>query len=385
VSGFTLYETLRIFLPGALGVFVLDLVLRFAFGVDVAAPDGGVWAVVNGIQSPVVGVFVAVFIGLALYLLDIPTKSRLYREGDPPRGIQQPSAALADSLKPTPLSEFPKNLSLYFLLSDRYLPDELHKRIYLFGSLYRVYVDMRVLLAFGTVGGVAVGLAVASGHPGFDPSLLIGLTSALFVVVLVLAMVASGSSGIFAYAHNVRAKRGTGEVSKRLGDEAKRISLCCVVLFALGLFAILLLASGEGVLAALGAVLALGCLTLWSWIEIGPPGGLGRTDLRSIVLLRLKAGVGAVQYEPLERLLTDVSLFLPWLIGAAVLYRNLGPSPSALLCWGILILPCTAIMGIRKHEQRLLSTYGDQTLWLELHASEIADIRKTGRLPDKWD
>jgi len=384
VSGFTLYETLRIFLPGALGVFALDLALRFAFGVNPAAPDGGVRTVVNAIQSPLVGVFVAVFIGLALYLVDLPTKSRLYKEGDPPRKIQVPSAALAESMRGTALSEFPKNLSLYFLLSDRYLPDELHKRIYLFGSLYRVYVDMRALLAFATVGGIAAGLAVASGHSGFHPSLLISSTSALVIAVLVLSVLAVGSSAIFSYAHNVRAKHERGEASKRLRDEAKRISLCCVVLFALGILAVSLLGSGEGLLLVIGGVLALGCLTLWSWIEIGPPGGLGRTDLRSIVLSGLRAGVGAVQYAPLERLLADVCLFLPWLIGAGVLYGNLGASSSALLTWGIFILPCTAIMGIRKHELRLLATYGDQVLWLELHAKEITAIRNTGQLPDTW-
>jgi hypothetical protein len=339
---------------------------------------------VDAIQSPLVGVFVAVFIGLALYLIDLPAKSRLYKEGDPPRRIQVPSAALANSLKGTPLGEFPKNLSLYFLLSDRYLPDELHKRIYLFGSLYRVYVDMRALLAFATVGGIAAGLAVASDSPGFDHSLQIHSASALVMGVLVLSLVAVGSSAIFAYAHNVRAKHEPGEASKRLRDEAQRISRCCLVLLALGILAVSLLASGQAILVLTGAVLGLACLTLWSWIEIGPPGGLGATDIRSIALSRLGASVGAVQYAPLERLLSDVSLFVPWLLGAAVLYEILGASSVSLLSWGILILPCTAIMGIRKHELRLLSSYGDQTLWLELHAKEVETIKNGGGLPDEW-
>lgn len=75
---------------------------------------------------------------------------------------------------------------------------------------------------------------------------------------------------------------------------------------------------------------------------------------------------------------------MPWLLGAAVLYENLGASSAALLSWGILILPCTAIMGIRKHELRLLSSYGDQTLWLEMHAKEVETIKNGGELPDEW-
>ncbi len=385
MSGFTLYETLRIFLPGALGVFVLDLALRFAFGSNPASSDGGVRVVVNAIQSPLVGVFVAVFIGLALYLVDLPAKSRLYKEGDPARKIQVPSAALADSLKGTPLGEYPKNLSLYFILSDRYLPDELHKRIYLFGSLYRVYVDMRALLAFATVGGIAAGLGAVSGRPTFAHSIRISSTATLIIGILVLSLLAVGSSAIFSYAHYVRAKHTPGEVSKRLRDESKRVSLCCLMLLALGFLGVTLLISGRGFFILIGAALGMSCLTLWAWIEIGPPGGPGsQTDLRSIVLAGLRATVDAVQYAPLERLLSDVCLFVPWLIGGAVLYANVGAPPAALLSWGIMMVPCTAIMGIRKHEIRLLNSFGDQVLWLELHAKEIATIKNSGALPDTW-
>jgi hypothetical protein len=77
-------------------------------------------------------------------------------------------------------------------------------------------------------------------------------------------------------------------------------------------------------------------------------------------------------------------LFIPWLLGVAVLYENVGAPPAAVVSWGIIVLPCTAIMGIRKHEIRLLSSFGDQALWLELHAKEIATIRNTGTLPDPW-
>jgi hypothetical protein len=383
MSGFTLYETLRIFLPGALGVFVLDLTLRFAFGPNPAAADGGVQALLDAIESPLVGVFVAVFIGLALYLLDLPSKSRLYREGDPARGIQVPSAVLSNLMKESPLGAFPKNLSLYFLLSDRYLPDELHKRIYLFGSLYRVYVDMRALLAFATVAGIGAGLAAASNRSDVN-GLSIDSTSALAIGVLVLSLFAVGSSAIFSYAHNVRAKHQAGEVAKRLRHEASRISFICGVLLVVGVTAVVLLASGEAVLFVAGGALALCTLTLWSWVEIGPPGGLGSSDVRSTILARLGGRADAVQYLPLQRLLCDARLFIPWLLGAAVLSERIGASGAALLSWGIMVLPCTAIMGIRKHEVRLLASFGDQALWLELHADDITTIRDTRKLPDSW-
>jgi hypothetical protein len=206
------------------------------------------------------------------------------------------------------------------------------------------------------------------------------------ITVLILSLLAIGSSAIFAYAHNVRARHGPGEAWKRLRDESQRISVCCLVLLTLGFLSVTLIGYGQGVFVFIGTVLGLGCLTLWSWIEIGPPGGPeGRTDLRSIVLTRLRATVGAVQYAPLERLLCDACLFAPWLIGAAVLYSNVGAPAAALLGWGVMILPCTAIMGIRKHEVRLLSSFGDQVLWLELHAKQIAIIRSTGTLPDAWN
>lgn len=385
MSGFSLYETLRIFLPGALGVFLLNLALRFGFGSDPLSPDGGVHQAVEALQSPLLGIFTAVFLGLALYLLDLPAKTRLFREGDPTRGIQVPSSVLADQLRGTPLGNFPKNLSLYFLLSDRYLPEELHKRIYLFGSLYRIYVDMRALLVLATIGGISAGIVSIASEPDFDHFPRIDAGAVLVVVVLVLSILLVGSSGIFAYAHAVRAKRGPGEFNKRIWEEQKRIGVCCLVLLSLGFLAILLLISGIGVLMLLGAALAIASVILWSWIEVGPPGGLDkRTDLRSIVLTRLGAVAQTVQYGPIGRLLSDVCLFFPWLIGGSVLYANVGASPVALLSWGAMIIPCTAIMAVRKHEIRLLASYGDQTLWLELHAPDIAAIRRRGTLPDRW-
>jgi len=134
----------------------LDLVLRFVFGPDALAADGGARAAVLTIQSPLVAIAVATFLGLGFYMIDLPTKTRLYKEGDPKR-FRLPSMTLADHLKGTSLGNYPSSLSLYFLISDRYLPPEFHKRVYLFGSLYRVYVDLRFLLAIAVTLGIFIG------------------------------------------------------------------------------------------------------------------------------------------------------------------------------------------------------------------------------------
>ena len=52
MSGFTIYETLRIFLPGALAVAMADALLRLATGRAVIDPSPEVAAAVNLMEGP---------------------------------------------------------------------------------------------------------------------------------------------------------------------------------------------------------------------------------------------------------------------------------------------------------------------------------------------
>ena len=272
MSGFTLYETLRIFLPGALGTLVLDLVLRFAVGPNVFAADGGVRVAVLTLQSPLVAIAAATFLGLGFYMIDLPTKTRLYKEGYDPKRFRLPSMTLSDHLKGTPLGDYPKSLSLYFLISDRYLPPEFHKRVYLFGSLYRVYVDLRFLLAVAGTLGISSGLMIASRKSGFDPTPSFDGDASLWTIAVIGSVLLAGSYGVAFYSFAVMAKYDVRELGRRLRREAMAIAGCCVGLLLLGFLGTARPLSGELLLGLIGQILAVGAIALWTWVEIGPPG-----------------------------------------------------------------------------------------------------------------
>ena len=192
------------------------------------------------------------------------------QEGDPKR-FRLPSMTLSDHLKGTPLGDYPKSLSLYFLISDRYLPPEFHKRVYLFGSLYRVYVDLRFLLAVAGTLGISSGLMIASRKSGFDPTPSFDGDASLWTIAVIGSVLLAGSYGVAFYSFAVMAKYDVRELGRRLRREAMAIAGCCVGLLLLGFLGTALLLSGELLLGLIGQILAVGAIALWTWVEIGPP------------------------------------------------------------------------------------------------------------------
>lgn len=63
----------------------------------------------------------------------------------------------------------------------------------------------------------------------------------------------------------------------------------------------------------------------------------------------------------------------------------LGREPGEVAAWAALVLPPVVVMSFRKHEERLLQTYHEQAVWLEMHNKDVDEIKKTGLLPDRWE
>jgi hypothetical protein len=410
MSGFTLYETLRILVPGLLATVLLNIGLRLGLGVSPIQADGGAKEVVEALQSPLGSVTVAVAIGLLLYIVDLPSKTRLFKEGDPDHRFRLPSTALAEHLNRTGLGEFPKNLSLYFLLSDRYLPAELHRRVYLFGSLYRVYVDFRALLGLTLAAGVGTALVSASSSEAFDTLPRFDSPVALAFFASLGGLILIGIPGIAAHGLTVRRKYGVGEFRRRLASDAASISWCAAATAAGSLLSAQFLIRQNVILRLLGGALAIAAFLLWTWVEIGPPAPLAQPpttppaeneaqprdlspeaaarstppDMRSRVLRALGAHSPYVQYTPIQRLICDLALFAPWLVMSSVAHQGRVAPVASVLAWGTLAGLSTAIMSLRKHEQRQLQTYEGQSLWLDLHLDDIRRIGRDLRLPDQW-
>lgn len=142
--------TLKKVIPGSIAVAVLAAVLRLATG-EGALLSGGPFAEVIAALQGTTFLFAALVAGFILYLIDLPSRSRLSQEGDPDAGYQLPTNRLREMVKDTQLES--KSFSLYFILSDGKLPAELHRRVYFFGGMFRIYFDLRVLAVVGTALG----------------------------------------------------------------------------------------------------------------------------------------------------------------------------------------------------------------------------------------
>jgi hypothetical protein len=389
MTGFTLYETLRIFVPGLLGLVLLDLVLRFAYGASPVASDGGVGALTSSIESPLGGIAGSLAIGLVLYLVDLSAKARIQTEGDPAHNFRLPSQRLAEHMEGSDLAD--RSLALYFIISDKYLPPELHRRVYLFGSLFRIYMDFRAMLALSVVAGVVAALLSSSSDSGFDPTPPVSLGMVLFIGSALLMLVAIGSVGMRKYKSSVVEAHGPEEYRNRFWREVRGVGWLAGCLVGLGIAACELILWTRGIPRLVGVVLAALSMILWTWLEMGPPVEQENAtrqrfvSWRSRVLDWLARRKGYVQYSPIQRLIADVSLFAPWLVFASVAHVGRESPAASIAAWVLLAGLATTIMSLRKHEERLLAAYEDQSLWLDLHEEDLKRIKETKALPDSWD
>lgn len=366
-------------MPGTIVALASSLVIRLALPGSERAES-----LLSTLETPVVFAAVALVVGLILYLVDFPMKMRI-AGGDARRGFPLPSKELGLHLRGTPLEN--SEMSLYFILSDQYLPPDLHRRVYLFGSLYRVFVDLRIVLILATVVGPALALATTSRD--VDLSAMPGLDGRALAAVLLLvgSALAVGLVGIRSHAANFLRKHGAVvDYLRQVREQAGAISVLALTLTLLGALSTLLLATGEPAPQMMGIAPLLIAVALWLSVEIGPPTEEpSRVSWRSGLLRLLRASYEDPQYSPLQRLLADLGLVLPWIVASSLATWNQGADPERILLWGVFLLPGVAIMSVRKHEVRLLTAYRDQCVWLDLHADRIKVIAKELRLPDAWN
>lgn len=177
------------------------------------------------------------------------------------------------------------------------------------------------------------------------------------------------------------AKHGGG-FREQLWRDVRQAFVPAASLLALGGGAALLATAG-GAPAAAGASLAVVQLWLWWALELGPPEPES-ASWRARCLQRLRAARADVQYAAIQRLLYDIATVVPWLLASTWVNVLQDRDPIAALVWAIFVLPPVAIMSFRKHEERQLGIYREQSVWLEMHEADIDELKRTGLLPDRW-
>jgi hypothetical protein len=355
----------------------MDAGLRLAFPLTIASAEGAA-DLLEVLENPLLALGIALVAGLLLYAIDIPAKTHVMRVGDPARGKGLPSTHLSQMLSNTIYDG--QETSLYFLLQDRYMHPETHRRIYLFGSLFRIFVDLRVLAGFflliSTISGFMVRPTMGSPPEIHPLSVWTALTAGVWVTGYFYGI------GQHAINSAKKHKSGLSDFVKRHAPKALRIWPIATLVLAVNALAVALTISASPVLAVV-VVGAVG-FALWLRTEVGPPNGL---DYWPGVWWRLVRATGAALDSGLsvhQRAILDIATFGPWLVAANYLVAALGREPQWITAWLVFLLPIGLVLGFHKHEDRLRNSYGDQNTWLDLHKAEVAKLNDSGELPEKW-
>lgn len=374
MSGFGVYETLRILVPGWFVAAFLNAGTRLAFGATPVDLPADVAAFTQLLENPLANLGVALVAGLLLYAMDLPTKAGVYLVGDPDNGKEPPSRHLRRMLTNDELKD--RSLSLYFLLQDEFMHQATHRKVYLFGSLYRIFVDLRVLAAISLVAFVIVGSSSAPiRQVPFAPTAWLLLLAAVWLAP-------------YAYDWGQHAINSVRKHEDSLGDFLSRrraeLSLWPLVVFMLlvNALAAAFVRLG-GALLLLGVAMAVVGVGVWLRAELG-----GSTEKRWAGIwwwIASRAGAPSQRiFTSHQRAFFDVATYLPWVVVASILTPGTDEGGPWVLAWLAFLLPLSLVLGFHKHEDRLRNSYGDQNMWLDLHSAEIEEVDRQGRFPVTW-
>jgi hypothetical protein len=138
----TTYELLRILIPGYYG-FASLLVYLALFDPELVAP-----LISNGTLLGIVSAAGGVFLGFVVYAIDWPAKRAIFKERD------RIAEFIVERAKSCPggcklaLDEVQRNAHpIYWFILDTDIPPDRRQRIFYFGSVYRLYADIRAITA----------------------------------------------------------------------------------------------------------------------------------------------------------------------------------------------------------------------------------------------
>jgi hypothetical protein len=152
-SSFGGYEAMRILVPGyyfATLLMCLTWALAGAFGRTVE---------MGGLQLLLVFIGVGLIAGLTLYAKEGTKRRKAFQENQPSLYLKSKARAMSD----LPIMEEADARQLYFYILNNYIPSVFHEKIFFFGTIYHIMIQIRrtslwfALLATLSAAGFAYG------------------------------------------------------------------------------------------------------------------------------------------------------------------------------------------------------------------------------------
>lgn len=147
---FALFELMRIVIPGSYSIF-LAFVLFTAFGVPLHPFDSWQFGIPFFLLASVVA-------GLSYYAKGTPKKRKAFQQNQPSLYILERSRQISAA---RPLSE-DEAKRLYFYILNQLMPPTVHEKIFFFGMVYQVMINIRrTSFWFALTGTAALILQIA--------------------------------------------------------------------------------------------------------------------------------------------------------------------------------------------------------------------------------
>lgn len=354
MGGSSRFDTLRVLLPGAVLITLVDLGARLIASMTVVRPSASglvdaAQAFVDLVEDPFRGIVVAFGLGLILYFVNPAYATPQYWKDIPSEHVKQ--KADKDGLQNVDAT------GLYFLALNELMPTALRDRVLLYGQMYRIGFET-VFYALLTVVATAVSALVIVGSSRSAFSL--NQSAWIFLVLLVIEL------ALFAFRLEVLRKEDLVRQAKSIAKWTFAVPVSLIVLLAFGgwvgltvwpdktgTVVIVLSATAAG---AIWTLLRLKGRDWWPYIIF--PIGRGTRPYRT-----------TDAHSPFELLVLDAAFVTPWLFlmagsSSALSVVHVG-APVALTMVALFL------SHLRKYERQNHGVYRNQRLWIDLNWAEV--------------
>jgi hypothetical protein len=154
-SSFGSYEAMRILVPGyyfATLFMCLTWALAGAFGRTVE---------LGGLQLLLVFIAVGLISGLTLYAKEGTKRRKAFQENQPSLYLKTKARSMAD----LPVMEEAEARQLYFYILNNHIPSIFHEKIFFFGTIYHIMIQIRRTSLWFAVLATLSALGFAYGSP----------------------------------------------------------------------------------------------------------------------------------------------------------------------------------------------------------------------------
>jgi len=173
-SGFAVYEMARIIIPGFY-FSALTLTLYWAyfweyFGIPI-----------SGAPLWIVFVLITLVIGLTMYAKETPKRRKAFQENQPSRYLSNKARLMKDF----PLLNDSDARMVYFYILNNYMPASFHEKVFYFGTIYHVMIQIRrTSFWFAILSSILILYQFSVGYELFLLQSLILFTAGIWLVYL---------------------------------------------------------------------------------------------------------------------------------------------------------------------------------------------------------